>query len=215
MPDDGFSRSPFARGMRRPLRGGRRNERPEPRDAEAPAEGAVKSGGPWPIWSTVLPEHADARAATAAMRGARSDADPASATTLFRTWINGPCKTVYCCALEGTPVDGALTVGADGKETAKAVEIIAHDVMASSGEANPKQPGFRIHAITADAAAVRQDILDAVTAAPWSSGICFLYDPQTVKRSDVLAGLGLTFGSDAGQAAAAEATDPTPTADAG
>lgn len=211
MPEDGFSRSPFARGMRHAPRGGaRRAERPDPRAAEAPTEGAVKPGGPWPLWSTVLPEHADARAATGAMRGARSDADPASAATLFRTWINGPCKTIYCCALEGTPVNGALTVGSDGKETAKAVEILAHDVMASSGEANPKQPGFRIHPITTDAASVRQDILDAVAAAPWSSGICFLYDPQTVKRSDVLAGLGLTFGSDADQASAAETATPTP-----
>lgn len=214
MPDDAFSRSPFARGMRRPLRrGAQRNERPEPRAADVPAEGAAKAGGPWPLWSTVLPEHADAKTATGSVHGANPGVDPALPTALFRTWVNGPCKTIYCCVLEGVPGDGALALGPDGKETAKAVEIIAHDVMAASGEANPKQPGFRIHALTADPAAVRQDILDAAVQAPWSSGICFLYDAQAMKRTDVLAGLGLTFRSNApGQAGSAEAVAP---ADAG
>lgn len=191
MPDAGFPASSAARGGRRPMpRRMRPVERPEPQD-EAGGDGAARQGGPWPLWSTALPERASAQVATGPVHGTASVADAALTTTLFRTWINGPCKTVYCCAVEGVPADGVLTLAPADKDTAKAVEALAHDVMASSGGPGSQQPEFSIHALPADPAAVRQDVLDAVADAPWSSGICFLYDPGAVERSVVLAGLGL------------------------
>lgn len=189
MPDVGSPMSLGARFGRRPMP--RRPREPEPRASDAPVDAATRQGGPWPLWSTALPEQADAKVATGPVHGAAPAADPMLPTTLFRTWLNGPCKTIYCCALEGVSADGALTLGAAGRATASAVEALAHAVMATSGGSGSQKPGFVVHPLATDPAAARQEILDAVSEAPWSSGICFLYDPQAVERSAILAGLGL------------------------
>lgn len=189
MPDVRSPIPPASRFGRRPMP--HKPREPEPRAGDEPADATARPGGPWPLWSTALPDGVDAKVATGPVHGTEPAADPMVTTTLFRTWLNGPCKTIYCCALEGVSADGALTLGAAGRATASAVESLAHAVMATSGASGSQKPGFVVHPLGADPAAVRQEILDAVIAAPWSSGICFLYDPQAIERGAVLAGLGL------------------------